>query len=261
VKDYYQTLGVPRTATADDIKRAYRRLASQHHPDKGGDKARFQEIQEAYGVLGDAQQRQQYDHPRPQNMHMPFGAQGFDLDQIFSMFGHNVNPHHRTPRMTLWITLRDAMEGGPKAVAVQINNVVTNLQIDLPSGLNDGDTIRYPGLAPGGHDLVITYKIREEPGWQRHGRDLHCEVSVDVLDLILGADITVVDVRGRHLSLVVPPQTQPGTNLRMRGQGMPPSGLPGQATIAGDIIVRMAARLPRDLSPEFQEACRQQRGR
>ena len=80
MKDYYQILGVAREANPDDIKRAYRRLASQHHPDKGGDTHRFQEIEEAYRVLSDPAQRQQYDNPRS-GFGMPFGSGGIDLGQ------------------------------------------------------------------------------------------------------------------------------------------------------------------------------------
>ena len=263
MKDYYQTLGVSRTASAEEIKRAYRRLASQHHPDKGGDKSRFQEIQEAYSVLGDDQQRQQYDNPRPQNVHMGFGPAGFDLDQIFSMFGTNfrASQQARVPRLTLWISLKDVIEGGPRTVAVQLGERVSHLQIDIPQCIQDGDTVRYPGLAPEGMDLVINYRIRPDNGWQRDGQDLTTEITVSVYDLMLGGQVTVTDVRSRDLLLTIPPGTQPGTSLRMRGQGLPPSTIPGRSTNrVGDIIVRVTARLPERFSDEFLEAVRRERG-
>jgi curved DNA-binding protein len=84
--DYYSTLGVPRTASADEIKRAFRKLASQHHPDKGGDTKKFQEIQAAYDTLGDDRKRAAYNSPQPQ---MPAGGfhQNFNFNEIFNMFG------------------------------------------------------------------------------------------------------------------------------------------------------------------------------
>ena len=262
MKNYYQILGVPKTATAEDIKRAYRKLASQHHPDKGGDKARFQEIQEAYNILGDPEQRQQYDNPMPSGVHVNFAQGGFDFDQVFNMFGANLRGHNpRVPRMTLWVTLKDVIEGGPRTVALQLGDQVSHIQIDIPQGVAENDTIRYPGLAPGGADLIINYRIRPEPGWQREGQDLITEIPVPLYDLILGGQITVRDVRGRELMLTVPAGTQPGTSLRMRAQGIPPSTIPGKSTNrVGDIMVRLSVKIPDRFSDHFLDAVRKERG-
>lgn len=261
MKDLYQILGVDRRASPDEIKQSYRRLASQHHPDKGGDKERFQEIQQAYAVLSDPAQRQQYDNPQPQGMQFNFG-QGFDLDQLFAMFGQGARGHSvRTPRLTLWIGLRDVAEGGDRTVAMQVGDTVSNVQISIPAGLSDGDTVRYPGLAPGGHDLIITFKIRPEPGWGRDGQDLSCEVDISFYDLILGGEVTIRDIRGRSLALAVPAGTQPGSLLRLRGQGLPPSSLPGRhGGRQGDLMIRVKIRMPERFSDDFLQAVRRERG-
>ncbi len=263
MKDYYNILGVARTATDDEIKRAYRRLASQHHPDKGGDTAQFQAVQEAYSVLGDEAKRREYNNPRSSHVHMNFGPGAFDLDQIFNMFGANFRgqPQARVPRMTLWISLKDVAQGGPRTVAIQMGNQVSHVQIDIPQGISDGDSIRYPGLAPEGMDMVINYRVRAEPGWQRQGVDLLTETSVSLYDLILGGTVEIMDIRDRSLLLTIPPGTNPGTQLRMRGQGLPPSALPGQGQgRVGDLIVRVQARIPASYSPEFIDAVRRERG-
>lgn len=261
MKNHYQTLGIDRSASAEDIKRAYRRLASQHHPDKGGDTSRFQEIEEAYRVLSDPEQRQQYDNPRSQWGSMNFGPGAFDLDQIFNMFGARPQGSARAPRLNLWVSLRDVAQGGSRTVALQVNNTIENIEIDIPQGLADGDTIRYPGLAPGGHDLIITFRIRPEPGWSREGSDLMTDLEVNIYDLILGGQITVTDIRGRALQLSIPAGTQPGSLLRMRGQGLPASTLPARAGgRPGDMLVRIRARLPANFSSEFLDAVKRERG-
>lgn len=259
MKDYYSILGVARTATDDEIKRAFRRLASQHHPDKGGDTEKFQEIQEAYGVLGDNQKRAEYDNPA-RRVHVNMGPGGFNIDDIFNMFGVNMHQRQMNPRMTLWVQLADAARGGPRAVSLQINNSVTTVQIEIPSGINDGDTIRYPRLAPDGQDLIVTFRIHPDPRWERNGRDITTEIRVDVWDLILGADIPIVDLIGATLVLTVPPRTQPGAVLRLRGRGMPPSTLPGRAGgPPGDLFVRVQARLPDKISEDLLSVIRKER--
>lgn len=265
MKDYYRILGVARTATEDEIKKAYRKLASQHHPDKGGDKSRFQEVQEAYSVLGDAQKRAEYDNPRPQmNFGSMGGHPGFDFNEIFEMFG--VNPRRQQQgqaRISIWIGIEDVARGGPRLIALQMGGQVHNVEIDVPVGLNDGDTIRYAKLAPGGHDLVVSYRIRPDFRWEREGKDITTERTVNVWDLVLGCEITIEDPAGRELILTVPPRTQPGSKLRVKGRGLPARQLPGDPAgqSVGDLFVRVQARLPDEIPESIILAIKQHLGR
>jgi curved DNA-binding protein len=251
--DYYQLLGVQRNATDDEIKRAYRKAAMKHHPDRGGDQARFQEIQEAYATLSDPQRRQQYDHPQVRiNVNgNPFqnGGSPFDFDSIFEMFGARMNPRQqqaqRNQRVSIWIPLIDAVTGGPRTVSVGTPQGTIALEITIPSGIQDNENVRYPGLAPGGHDLIVNYRVHGHPDWQRNGLDLYCERPVDFWDLILGTELSIQDLQGRDLVLTVPPRTRPGTMLRGRGRGIARSG-----HNTGDLIVKLQAVLPRDISDE-----------
>jgi len=252
--DHYAALGVPRTATAAEIKQAFRKLASQHHPDKGGDTAKFQSIQAAYAVLGDEQKRAEYDNPQPQ-----FGAFGGfgggpQFNDIFSqMFGGagfgQQHPRRNHVRMTLYISLLDVAQGGKKAVAVATSQGQSTVELDVPLGLNDGDNIQYGGLAPGGQDLVITFRIRPDPAWHRDGLNLTVDHSISVWDLILGTDITVMNILGHSLTVKVPPRCQANAVLRLRSQG-----LRDRRGAQGDMFVKLNARIPATLAPELVEA-------
>jgi DnaJ-class molecular chaperone len=253
VKDYYKTLGVDRTADSAQIKQAYRSLAMRHHPDRGGDVAQFQEIQEAYAVLSDEVKRAQYDNPRP-----AFGGAEFDFDTIFNMFGADLRQARRpTPRVSLWISMADALTGGNRTVAIQMGAGVSNIEIAIPPGIEDNDTLRYPKLAPGGQDLIINYRIRPESGWQREGIHLLTERVVDIWDLILGTQLIIHDLLNNELILTVPAQTQPGTVLRARGRGFPERTQPGQsARSTGDLLIRLQARIIKPVDEELLSAIR-----
>lgn len=268
MKDYYSILGVAKNATADEIKRAYRKLASRHHPDKGGDTARFQDIQAAYAILSDPAKRQQYDNPRPQ-FSGGFGGfspgSSFDFDAIFDMFGADMRGQRRSgiPRITLWIGLRDVMTGGARQVALQVGNNVSNVEIEIPVGIHDGDSVRYPGIAPEGQDLVVTFKIKPEKGWQQHGSDVWTDIEIDIWDLILGCELLVKDPIGNELTVTVPPETQPNAMMRIRGRGLPGRKLPGQSIKErpGDILIRLHPKIKSPVSEEIKEAIRKSKGR
>jgi curved DNA-binding protein len=243
MKDYYATLGVDRTATDSDIKRAYRRLASQHHPDKGGSTEKFQAIEEAYRVLSDPAARREYDNPRPQAQ---FASSQFNLDEIFNMFGARFQ-QQRQPlaNLQLWITLQDLANPGPRVIAVSSPYGQSQIEIQIPAGIRDGDSVRYPRVAPGQQDLVITYRVREDPVWRRDGLHVIREHTIDVWQAMLGGQVRVPTLRDTEIELAVPAMTQPGTMLRVRGHGLP--GQPGSAP--GDMLVRINLRLP-DQVPE-----------
>lgn len=262
MNDYYSTLGVERNATADEIKRAYRRLASQHHPDKGGNKEQFQKIQQAYDTLGDDQKRAHYDNPQPQfggqgfpgGFHFNFSSGGFNFGDIFEQFNRQHAQQRSMVRMSLWVRLYDVAVGGKRPVSVATPAGASTIEIDIPQGINDGDTIRYPGLAPGGGDLAIQFRIHPDGHWGRDGLDLIMEESISVWDLIIGTDLEVTDITGKRLSIKVPPQTQPRSILRLRGHG-----LRTQQGQAGDLLVKVSATIPTAIHPDLIESIKKYR--
>jgi len=253
--DYYAALGVPKTATADDIKRAFRRLASQHHPDKGGDTQKFQAIQQAYATLSDDQKRAEYDNPRPQFSGFQGHPGGVNINDIFGqMFGQQFAQQHQHPRrshvrMTLWITLLDVATGGKRTVSLGTQAGVSAVEIEIPLGINDGDNVQYEGIGPGGSDLVVQFKVTPDRVWTRDGLNLGKEVRIDIWNLILGGDLTIETLTGKTLSTRVPARTQPGTVLRLKSQGL--QDRTGQT---GDIMVRVQAQIPENIPPEIIDA-------
>jgi curved DNA-binding protein len=265
MKSYYDILGVDRNATADVIKRAYRQKASLFHPDKeGGSKVRFQEVEEAYRTLSDPNKRAQYDNPQPQ--FQGFGGfhenTNFDFESIFNMFGARFGPggrpgfQQRQARMSLWITLKDSAQGGPRTISVGTQQGTMAVEIEIPQGINDGDAVQYSGIGPGGSDLIITYRIHPNPKFQRHGNNLVMEQIVNLWDLILGCEINIRDILDNQISLTVPARCQPGTVLRLKGRGMP-----NRHTPTGDLLVRIHATIPDEIPADLLALIEQNRTR
>lgn len=249
--DHYATLGVSKTATADEIKRAYRRLASQHHPDKGGDTALFQRVEEAHRVLSDPAQRQRYDNPQ-QN----FGGFGFQQGQnLHDIFNHMFAQHAQRRghiRVTIWIDMIDTLQGNTKTVQLGTAQGTNTVDIVIPQGIDDGDTVQYSGIGPGGADLMVQFKIKSLPSWRREGLNLHTEIRVPIWRLIQGGEITVVTLRGSELTVQVPAMTQPNTVMRLRAHGVHDRS--GQQ---GDIMVRLTAEIPQHIPAEVMAAIQQ----
>lgn len=265
MQDYYKILGVDRQASPDAIKRAYRKLASLYHPDKeGGSKTKFQEVEAAYRTLSDPNLRAQYDNPSP------FGGGGFsgfgrqthefDLDSIFSMFGARFHhPHQqqvRRAQMSLWVTLEDIARGGPRTISVGTQHGSHAVEIEIPQGIEDGSNVQYPGIGPGGMDLIISFRIHPNPKWIRQGQNLITDQTVSIWDLILGCETPIKDILGNNLMLTIAPNTQPGSILRLRGRGLSAHG-----TESGDLLVRLQAKIPEVVDPELLSLIEKNRAR
>lgn len=256
--NYYDVLGLAKTAAPDEIKQSYRRLASQHHPDRGGNTEKFQQIQQAYAVLSDEAKRAEYDNPRPQFSGPP-GGSGFNMNDMFGqMFGQQFGQPHQSRRnhvrMTIWVSLQDVAQGGSRAVNVSTTAGTSTVAIEVPRGIDDGDQVQYGGVAPGGLDLVVQFRVQPMAQWRREGLNLHTEHRASVWDMILGAEVAVVNLQGHSLVIQVPSGTQPGTVMRLRGHG-----LQDRHSQTGDLMVRMQAQIPSAIAPEIVTAIQQHR--
>jgi molecular chaperone DnaJ len=223
--DHYNTLGVNKNATPDEIKQAYRKLANKHHPDKGGDTSYFQKIQEAYETLGDPNKRQEYDTPMPQGFNGGFGMHGFpggfsfhtgpmDINDIFGqMFGGHHHRQQTTYRTAVWVTLEQVYSGDEQVLNLQTGKV------DIPKGIDNGATLRYENLIPNAI-LLIDFRIHNHPKFERRGLDLYSSTDISILDLIVGTEIEFTTISGKKFKVSVKPQTHPNTTLKISGQGL-----------------------------------------
>ena len=231
--DHYSVLGVSQTATPDEIKKAYRRLASQHHPDKGGDTAKFQQIQEAYAILSDPEKKAQYDNPQPQMQGFPGGfsfnmGPGMDINDIFGQmfnstgrgpFGPNIRnkPIYRTH---INVSLLDAYHGGTSTLRLQTNTENKAVNITIPKGIETGNQVRFEHLIDNG-TLLIDFVVQADLKFERKANDLYSNHSISVLDLIAGTSFEFVTMSGKTVNVNVKPKTQPYIQLRLPGHGMP----------------------------------------
>ena len=279
-KDYYKILGVPKSASEADVKRAYRKLARDHHPDRHpGDKKaeeRFKEINEAYEVLGDPEKRRTYDqlgsryqewqrmggdprgfnwgqgNVRVEDLNDLFGGQFSDFfTSIFggdAARGRRANVRGRDVEQNVEISLDEAFHGA--TLTFQKNG--KHVEVKIPPGVKTGSRVRVAGEGGAGAgsgpkgDLYLVVNVRPHPRFKRDGDDLSLEMPIDLYTAVLGGEASVQTFDGA-LSLKIPPETQDGRTFKLRGQGMPHLREPGGR---GDLLVKVHVRIPQDLSPE-----------
>lgn len=251
MKDYYSILGVSKSASQDDIKSAYRKLAMKNHPDRnGGDDSQFKEINEAYDTLGNAQKRSEYDRPQQPP---PFFSQSTAFDDLF---GQRFNQRRKTQtqaRIELWLELADLFNPGKSLVNINSRSGQRNVEIDIPPGIDDGDAILYSKLAPGDADLVVVYRIKPDPIWQKKNHNLHYTKKVNIWDLLTGTSFDLTLPNGDTVLVKVPELTNPGSSLRLRSKGLPSK----IRNSVGDTIVRLESYIPDSVDPDLLDYIRQ----
>lgn len=270
--DHYNTLGVSKTATQDEIKSAYRKLASKHHPDRGGDTATFQKIQAAYDVIGDATKRAEYDNPQPS--FQQFGGMPHGFEDIFSHFGgfggmfgggmHQRPPQrNRTLNLQTSVTLKEAYTGKELVATIKLpsgkEQVVT---VKIPAGVHDGTVLRlsqmgddsYPNLPRG--DVHLSVNVIPDAVFERQGDDLVREIDVNALDAILGTELNIETIDSKTLSVAIKPGTQPGTILGAHGYGMPNMQ---DNRFKGRLLLKVKVIIPTFLTDHQKELLKQAR--
>jgi len=230
--DYYKLLGVNRNATPEEIKKAYRKLAMQHHPDRGGDHTTFANINSAYDVLSNSDKKNAYDNPQPnfnnQQHYNPFGGTPFD-----HIFGQGFAQQRQTPRnrdITIQanIELVDVLTGKNLIIQYQLSSgKLETVTVDVPAGAKHGDTIQYEGLGDNGHpryprgNLHVRIKVNKTKNWERDQDNLFTKKVVNVFDLLLGCVIIIETLDNKQLELRIPQGTKPGIKFSIPGYGIP----------------------------------------
>jgi DnaJ-class molecular chaperone len=285
-KDPYQILGVSRTATPDEVKRAYRRLAKEYHPDRNpGNKSaeqKFKEVQAAYEVLGDPQRRAQYDRfgaggPTPEfhtwsTRESPFGGVSFDFDslgdltgifeQFFQRGGVRRGPRRGAPRAaprgqdvehSIALSFEEAINGATRQVVLSGSDGTSeHITVHIPAGVHDGQRIRVKGkgqAAAGGRgDLMIRCQIRPHPFFQRDGLNVLLDLPLTFAEAALGTKLELPTPQGPAV-VSVPPGTASGTKLRLRERGMPDA----RSGARGDLLAVVRIVTPKQISPRARE--------
>ena len=235
--DYYSILGVNRNATPEEIKKAYRKLAMQHHPDRGGDQEQFKRVTEAYDILSSSDKKAAYDNPNQgfnfnsQNFHGQhnrFGGTPFD-----HIFGQGFRQQQQTPRnrdinVQANIDLVDILTGKNLIIQYQLaTGRIETVTVDVPPGAKHGDTIQYQGLGDEGHpryprgNLLVRLKINKSRNWDRDFDNLITKKVINVFDLLLGCVIIIETLDNKQLELKIPQGTRPGTKFSIPGYGLP----------------------------------------
>lgn len=278
---HYKTLGVEKDADQATIKKAYRKLASANHPDKGGDTKKFQEIQVAYDTLSDSNKRAEYDQlqagggRREFRFHSgPGGFGGFGgssfgegdgmadiIDQLRRQFGGGFQQQPRKPtnrdvRIGMQVKLADTLEEQEKVIKINLpGHQAEEIKIKIPRGVYHGAQIRYPGLgdhsvkdAPRG-DLYVQFLIEPAEGFEQVGIDLITVLNVSCLEAIVGCEKEVTGIDGKRFNITVPPGSQYGAKFGIGSQGLYSTEHPGR----GRLIVVLDIYIPTMLSEEQLE--------
>jgi curved DNA-binding protein len=273
--NHYETLGVSQTATPEELKSAFRKLAKQHHPDVGGDVAKFQAINEAYNTLSDTNSRAHYDHtlrnPQPQFNHNPYaqrGASPFEFhfnfgggpdpmsafhDQFFSQFGFQTRqqPRNRNLRIQIDIPFLETLNPQNKVIEFKTTNNTERLNLEIPAGVEDGFVFQVVGRGDDANpsiprgNLDVQIRVHRHERFVRSNENILEDITIDAFQAMIGCKIPVNLPSGKTIEINIPAGTQHHSQF-----GITDEGFPRQNGTRGKYIARINVKIPSLLTAE-----------
>jgi DnaJ-class molecular chaperone len=269
--DHYSTLGVTKNASPEEIKTAYRKLANQHHPDKGGDEETFKNVQIAYSILSDPSRKLEYDR-NPQgsepwfefqrgkaNMHTMNPEEMFQFfnrgapDPFSFFFRGQQTQKNLSLNVSTVVTLEEAFYGKDWLADVTLPSGRTQtINIKIPAGIHDGTMLKIQGLGDDSipnvarGDIHLTVQVAAHREYVRQGDDLVKQINVMCVEAMLGCKLTVDTIDGRTLEITINPGTQHGQTLSAPGYGMPNIN---DNRFRGRLLMPINIEIPTQLTP------------
>jgi len=262
--DYYSTLGLNRNASQEEIKKAYRKMAMQHHPDRGGDEKKFKQISEAYEILSDPQKKQMVDmgvDPKHQQQGGGFNQSGpfefhfgtHNFEDIFGNFGfggfnHRHAQRNKTISLVVDLSLEDVLNGKNLDAEISIPGGRKKIiNIAIPPGIEEGQQIRYQGMGdntipniPAG-DLIVNVRVSPHRTFRREGDNIIVEKFITVWDALLGTKVEISTLDNKALEISVPAGCQPETILSCKNEGLPNM----RSKLRGNLLVKIKIKIPK----------------
>ena len=272
MKNYYDVLGVNEKATSAEITKAFKDLAKQHHPDRGGDEAKFKEINEAHDTLKSSQKRHDYDTmrkfggPRQGGGEHPFFNEDIFGD-FFSGFGNvgdgvqfnfssggqprsfrQSRKGNRNVQVRMAVSLKEAMMNHEKTINYKLPSGREEFAtVKIPAGVQHGITFKFSGMGddsirnmPRG-DLLVQMSVLDCDGYTRKGNDLYTDKTIDCFQAVRGTEVELKTLDDKVIKVKVPSGTQPGTLLQVKSQGMP---VHKTLNIRGNLYVKVHILIP-----------------
>ena len=259
--DYYSILGVNKGASPEDIKKAYRKLAMKHHPDRGGDEGKLQQINEAYDTLKNPQKRADYDNPQPRfdTNTMNRGPFGNGFEDVFeTMFRQNAGrqrrPRNRDITVAADIELIDVLQGKNLIVTYRLfSGKNETVDVEIPAGAKHGDTVKFDSLGDDGDpraqrgDLLVRIRVKKHKTFVRQDNSLYTDAHLNIFDCLTGTTLLIQTLDNKKVKLNIPKGTKPNQVF-----SIPHYGLPDLRTRQkGHLYVKLQVTVPTIRDPKL----------